>query len=87
MIYDTCSEETLENMKMELKGRGKSRAVARSDAEQAEEAQDTESKNEFNSSAVKKGGEDIHEGLTKPRLASSRHNLPRSLKPLSLSRQ
>ena len=87
MICDTCSEETLENIKMGREGRGKSRAVARSAAKQAEEAQDTETKNEFNSSAVKKLSGDIHEGRTKPRLDSSRHNLLRSLKPLSLSRQ
>ena len=41
MICDTCSEETLENMKMGREGRGKSRAVARSAAKQAEKAQDT----------------------------------------------
>ena len=86
-ICETCSEETLENMKVGREGKGKSRAVARSAAEKAEEAQDTETKNEFHSSAVKKLREDIHEGLTRPRLASSRYNLPRSLQPLSLSRQ
>ena len=85
MICETCSEETLENMKIGREGKGKSRA--RSAAKQAEEAQDTETKNEFNSSAVKKFRGDIHEGLSRLRLASSRHNLPRSLKPLSLSRQ
>ena len=39
MICDTCSEETLVNMKMGREGRGKSRAVARSTAKQAEETQ------------------------------------------------
>ena len=48
MICETCSAETLENMKIGRDGKGKSRAVARSAAEQAEEEQDTETKNEFN---------------------------------------
>ena len=87
MICETCSEETLKNMKIGRQGKGNSRAVARSAAKQAEEARDTETKNEFNSSAVKKFRGDIHEGLTRPRLASSRYRLPRSLEPLSPSKQ
>ena len=87
MICETCSEETLENMKIGREGKEKSRAVARSTAKQAEKALDIETKIKFNSSAVKKFRGDIHEGLTRPRLASLRHNLPRSLEPLSLSRQ
>ena len=44
MFWETCSEETLENMKIGREGKGKSRAVARSAAKQAEEAQETEKK-------------------------------------------
>ena len=43
-----------EKEKMGREGKRKSRAVARSAAQQAEEAQDIEAKNYFNSSAVKK---------------------------------
>ena len=53
IIWDKCPAKTLENTKMGRRGRRKFRAVARSFDGQAEEAQDTVPKNEFNSSAVK----------------------------------